>query len=67
MTSELAEYLENVRLTSKLNLSDETEIIGELENHIEDKLQELTDSGLTEEEAIKTCLGQLGSPALVAR
>lgn len=67
MTPELTEYLENIRYTSKLHLADEPEIIGELENHIEDTLQELKDSGLSEEEAIKTCLGQMGSPALVAR
>ena len=67
MTSELAEYLENIRYTSKLHPPHEAKVIGELENHIEDKLQELTDAGLSEEEAIRTCLHQLGSPALVAR
>jgi hypothetical protein len=67
VTSELAEYIENIRYTSKIHPADEAEIIGELENHIEDKLQELTESGLSEEEAIRTCLHQLGSPALVAR
>ena len=67
MTPELTQYLESIRCTSKLSSSDEREIISELETHIEDKLQELKDEGLSEEEAIETCLGQLGSPASVAR
>jgi hypothetical protein len=67
VTSELAEYIESIRYTSKLQPANEAEVLGELETHIEDKLQELTDSGLSEEEAVKTCLLQLGSPSLVAR
>ena len=67
MTSELAEYIESIRYTSKLQPANEAEVLGELETHIEDKLQELTDSGLSEEEAVKTCLRQLGSPSVVAR
>lgn len=67
MTSELSHYLENIRFNSKLDFSDEREVISELEAHIEDRLQELTESGLSEEEAIKTCLGQMGSAKLVAQ
>ena len=61
MTPELSHYLENIRYNSKLDFSDEREVISEIEAHIEDRLQELTESGLSEEEAIKTCLGQMGS------
>jgi hypothetical protein len=67
MTSELAQYLESIRSSAKLENSDETGVMSELEAHIEDKLQELTESGLTEEEAVRTCLGQMGSTKLVAR
>jgi hypothetical protein len=67
MTSELAQYLESIRSIAKLENSDETGVMSELEAHIEDKLQELTESGLTEEEAVRTCLGQMGSTKLVAR
>jgi hypothetical protein len=67
MTQEFIHYLDSIKYTSKLNPSDEREVISELETHIEDKLQELTDSGLSEEEAIETCLVQLGSPTAVAR
>jgi hypothetical protein len=41
--------------------------MNELQAHIEDRVQELTDSGLTEEEAMARCLGQMGSTKLVAR
>ena len=67
MTTELSHYLENIRYNSKLDLSNEKEVISELEAHIEDRLQELKESGLSEDEAIKTCLGQMGSATMVAR
>ena len=67
MTSELIQYLANIRYKSKLDDSDETEVMSELEMHIEDELQELMESGLTEEEAIQRCLGQMGTNKLVAQ
>ncbi len=67
MTPELSRYLENIRYSSKLGRSDEREVISELEAHIEDRLQELMASGLSEEAAIRTCLGQMGAATLVAR
>jgi hypothetical protein len=67
VTSELAEYIENIKYTSKLQPANEAEVLGELETHIEDKLRELTDSGLSEDEAVKVCLRQMGSPSVVAR
>jgi hypothetical protein len=67
MTPELTQYLENIRCSSKLEHSDEAEVMSELEAHIEDRLQELKDSGLSDEEALETCLGQMGATKLVAR
>lgn len=67
MTTELSHYLDNIKYNSKLGHADEREVISELEAHIEDRLEELTESGLSEEEAIKTCLGQMGSATSVAR
>jgi hypothetical protein len=67
MIAGLNQYLESIRYNSKLEHSDEVEVIGEIETHIEDKLRELTDSGISEEEAIKTCLEQIGSTKMVAR
>jgi hypothetical protein len=67
MTLDLTEYLENIRSDARLERSDETVIMGELEAHIEDKLHELTDAGLSKEEAVKTCMHQMGSTKCIAR
>jgi hypothetical protein len=67
MTPELTQYLENIKYRSKLENSDEAEVMSEIEAHIEDKVQELRESGLSQEEAIKTCLGQMGGTKVVAR
>jgi len=67
MTPQLSQYLDNIRHKAKLEGADESVIISELEAHIEDKLQELTDSGLSPEEAMQTCLGEMGSTRLIAR
>ena len=67
MTLDLTQYLENIRFDARLEDSDETGVMIELEAHIEDKLQELTDSGLNKEEAVRTCLNQMGSTKSIAR
>jgi len=67
MTPELIQYLESIRDSARLERADETGIMSELEAHIQDKVRELTQSGLTEEEALKTCLGEMGGTRLVAR
>jgi len=67
MLAELSQYLENIRHSSKLDRGDERDVISELETHIEDRLQELTEYGLSEEEAVKTCLRQMGSAVPVAK
>lgn len=67
MTPELIQYLESIKLKARLEHADETEVMSELEAHIQDKIRELMESGLTEEEAIKTCLGEMGGTRLVAR
>jgi hypothetical protein len=67
MTPELIQYLESIRYKARLENSDEKGVMSELEAHIEDKLQELTESGLSEEEALRTCLGEMGGAKLVAR
>ena len=66
MTTLIGHYLENLRSNLRLAPSDEKEVINELETHIEDRLQELTESGLSEAEAARTCIGLLGSAKLVA-
>ena len=67
MTLNLTQYLESIRSDARLDHSDETVIMSELEAHIEDSLQELIGSGLTKEEATKTCLAQMGSTKSIAR
>lgn len=67
MTPELIQYLESIRYKARLEHADETGVMSELEAHIQDKIHELTESGLSEEEAIKTCLGEMGGTRLVAR
>ena len=67
MTTVLSHYLDDIRQNMRLERSLESEVIQELETHIEDKCQELQKSGLSEEEAANTCLKLLGSAKLVAR
>jgi hypothetical protein len=67
MTQELTQYLESIRASARLDRADEPEVMCELEAHIEDKVHELTASGLSEEEAVRTCIWQMGSIKALAR
>ena len=67
MTTALSYYLDSIRSSLRLDPSSEGKIISELETHIEDKLQELREAGLSEDEAAETCVKLLGSAKLVAR
>ncbi len=67
VTSALSHYLDSIRDKLRLDFSSEREVLNELETHIEDRLQELKEAGLSEEEAANTCLKFLGSARLVAR
>ena len=67
MTTTLSCYLDIIRENLRLDPSTEQEVVLELETHIEDRLQELKDTGLSDEEAASTCMGLLGSAKQVAR
>jgi len=67
VVTELNHYLDSVRDNLRLDPSSEREVTSELETHIEDRLQELRQAGLSEEEAANTCIKLLGSTKLVAR
>ncbi len=67
MATELEHYLADLRDNLKLEPSSEREIINELETHVEDRFQEMMGAGLPDEEAVKRCVGLLGSAKLVAR
>lgn len=64
---ELTQFLENIRGRAKLGPSDEKGVISELKAHIEDRVEELTGSGMTEEEAVSTCISQMGNTRVIAR
>jgi len=63
----LSQYLDIVRDNLRLGPPSEREVMGELEAHVEDRFQELKETGLSEEEAANTCIRLLGSAKLVAR
>ena len=67
MIAVLCQYLDNIRHNLRTDPSSEREIISELETHIEDKLQELREAGMSEEEASNACMERLGSTKLVAQ
>ncbi|MFC2032700.1 hypothetical protein ACFLUS_05025 [Chloroflexota bacterium] len=66
MATGLSNYLDIVRDNLRLDPSSESEVINELECHIEDRLQELKGASLSEEEATSTCEKLLGSAKMVA-
>jgi len=67
MASAVSQYLDSVRDSLQLDPLAEGEIIKELETHIEDRLDELKGSGLSEDEAADTCVRLLGSAKQLAR
>jgi hypothetical protein len=67
MTPELIQYLTRIRYGARMPDSDEPEMLRELEAHIEDRVEELTGAGLSEEAALQACLGQMGETGAVAR
>jgi len=66
MLTVLSHYLDSVRQNLRLDRSSESEVIRELETHIEDEFQELQEAGLSEEAAADTCLTLLGSARRLA-
>ena len=55
MTPTIAKYLESIRFGAKLEGAEECYMLSEIKTHIEDRIQELLDSGLSEEDAVNTC------------
>ena len=66
MVTVLSHYLDDVRANLRLDLSDEREVINELEAHIEDRFEEFREAGLSEDEAAKRCVALLGSAKQLA-
>ncbi len=63
----ISDYLENVKADLRLDNPRVREVINELSAHIEDKLEELKNEGLSEDEAARTCIRLLGSAKMIAR
>ncbi len=67
MVTELNHYLDSIRYNLRLDPSSEQEVTSELKTHIEDRLHELRQAWLSEEEAATTSIKLLGSAKLIAR
>jgi len=66
MTAKLS-YLDNLKDYLRVDPATESDVVRELDAHLEDKSQELRESGFSEEEATEAAVQFLGSPQLVAR
>jgi len=66
MLKTISRYLDEVREHLKMDRASESEVLRELETHIEDRLSEMKEAGMSDEEAARNCLGLLGSARLVA-
>ncbi len=67
MLKSVNRYLNDVRRYIRLDKGAESEVMRELETHIEDRVSEMRDAGLSEEDATRDCIKLLGSARLVAR
>ncbi len=67
MATELDRYLKDIRENLRIDPTAEEEVLTELETHAEDRLREMKEAGLSDEEAAKECVGVLGSARIVAR
>ena len=67
MPREVSRYLDDIRYNLRLGQAAESEVIRELQTHIEDRLSEMEEDGLSEEDATNVCLRFLGSAKQVAR
>lgn len=67
MSATVFQYLGVVKENLRLDTASETEVLDELKTHIEDEVEEMKGSGLSEEEATSRCLELLGSAKQLAR
>ena len=66
MSTELRGYLENIRAQLRLAPSSEKEILGEIYTHFEERVIELREAGLSEEEAVEEAARCFGSAKAIA-
>ena len=57
MTSQvLSQYLNSIKINLRLDTASENDVLNELRAHLEDEFEDMVESGLSEEEAAKTCV-----------
>jgi len=67
MVTRLTHYLDSLRTCLRLDSRVKKDVLKELYTHLEDKSQELKESGLSEEEAVETAVKHFGSVQSIAR
>jgi hypothetical protein len=66
MAAELRHYLSDIRAGLRLEPSTEREVICELYTHLEERVQELEEAGLSGEEAARTAAEHFGAAKVIA-
>ena len=67
MASSISHYLNRFTACLKIDQTIKDDVVQELHTHLEDKIQELEESGLSKEEASKIAVQSVGSPELIAQ
>jgi len=67
MASSISHYLNRVKASLNIDQTVKDDVVQELHTHLEDKTQELEESGLSREEASKIAVQSVGSPELIAQ
>ena len=67
MVSSISHYLNRFKACLKIDHTIRDGVAEELSAHLEDKIQELEENGLSKEEASKIAVQSLGSPELIAQ
>ncbi len=67
MASSVSHYLNKLKASLQIDETVKDNVIHEIYTHLQEKTQELEESGLSREEASKVAVQSLGSPELIAR
>jgi len=67
MTNKLSDYLDSIKTCLKCDSAVKASVTRELQTHLEDKSQELRETGLSEDEANNIATESFGSPQLIAQ
>ncbi|GAH89856.1 unnamed protein product [marine sediment metagenome] len=67
MANNLSDYLDSIKICLKCDSAVKASVTRELRTHLEDKSQELRETGLSEDEANNIATESFGSPQLIAQ